>query len=281
MEASREVVLKNAGASTAGNTFLDTEGLLATGPVAPCNWGFPGYLTSSEMDALIKFRNEVFSRPDEFQKAVFCFGPEEDEIYALCRWLRARKFDVSRVISMVEEAVRVRASAFADGFYPDPKEALGVEPSIYISQYPQLYTGHAKTGCPLFISKPGVLNAEALACITTSEKLLRYHWYSMVHGFGAKLKERKDADPDFKRFECICIVDLEGLSVSNIGRRAMNIIKVQASTDSVCFPETLNRFVIINAPSTFSIIWNVIKGWVRGSNINSYILVAYCISFFP
>ena len=222
---------------TAEDVVFDTKKLLATGPVSPSNWGCPGYLTSAELDALIKFRKEVFSRTEEFQKAVFCFGSIEDEIYALCRWLRARKFDVSRVLQMVEEAVRVRATAFADDFYPDAKEALGVEPSVYINQYPQLYTGHAKIGCPLFISKPGVLNAEGLACITTSENLMRYHWHSQVHGFGAKLKERKESDPNFKRFECICIVDLEGLSVSNIGRRAMNIIKAQSVTDSLCFPE--------------------------------------------
>jgi len=149
----------------------------------------------------------VFSRTEELQKAVFCFGSIEDEIYALCRWLRARKFDVSRVLQMIEEAVRVRATAFADDFYPDAKEALGVEPSVYINQYPQLYTGHAKIGCPLFISKPGVLNAKGLACITTSENLMRYHWHSQVHGFGAKLKERKESDPNFKRFECSCIVE--------------------------------------------------------------------------
>ena len=100
---------------------------------------------------------------------------------------------------MVEEAVHERSKAAAQNFYPDPKEALGVEPSIYITLYPQLYSGHARSGCPLFFSKPGILNADGLACITTSEGLLRYHWYSMVHGFGSRLRQRREADPNFHR----------------------------------------------------------------------------------
>jgi hypothetical protein len=73
----------------------------------------------------------------------------------------------------------------------------------------------------------------------------------MVHGFGAKLKERKDSDPNFRRFECICIVDLEGLSVSNIGRRAMNIIKVQSVTDSLCFPEVRYKQTYVNRKTAY------------------------------
>ena len=36
----------------------------------------------------------------------------------------------------------------------------------------------------------------------------------------------------------------------------------QSEVDSLCFPETLHKFVIVNAPAAFSMIWNVIKNWI-------------------
>jgi len=129
---------------------------------------------------------------------------------------------------MVDEAVEMRRLPSQHDFYPDPKTALGVEPSVYIAQYPQLYCGQSKDGFPLFISKPGVLNVSGLECITTMEGILRYHWYAMIHDFGERLRAKKREDPGFQRFEVVCIIDLENLAVSSVGKRPMNIIKVRA-----------------------------------------------------
>ena len=118
----------------------------------------------------------------------------------LCsRWLRARKFVLSDTIRMVEEATVCRQEHADANFYENPKQALGVELSTYIAQYPQLYTGFTKTGCPLFISKPGVLCTGGLECITTISGILRYHWYEMIHNFGGALKESISINKNFKR----------------------------------------------------------------------------------
>lgn len=224
------------------------------------DWGFPGHLSAQEYAIFKRFQQEISRRDDEFRRAIYCFGSEEEESFALCRWLRARKYDLAAVIKMVESAVQMRRAHSKHDFYPDAKKALGVEPSVYISQYPQLYCGHCKGGYPLFISKPGVLNVSGLECITTMEGVLRYHWHAMIHQFGENLRARKMSDPNFNRFEVVCIIDLENLAVSNVGKRPLNIIKLQAEIDSLCFPETLHKFFIINAPSAFPMIWNIIKG---------------------
>jgi len=48
-------------------------------------------------------------RGGDFRETVYCFGEEEGETYTLCRWLRARKFDLAETIKMVEEATVVRS----------------------------------------------------------------------------------------------------------------------------------------------------------------------------
>ncbi len=163
---------------------------------------------------------------------------------------------------MVEEATECRAPARNLDYYPDPEIALGIDPSIFVSQYPQLYAGFSKTGCPVFYSKPGILNIDGIECITTIDGILKFHWHVMQHDYKRRLLQFKKENPSFTRFECVSILDLEGLAVANLNSRTMDIIKQQAVIDSLCFPETMNKMVIVNAPRFFSASWAIIKTFV-------------------
>jgi len=66
----------------------------------------------------------------------------------------------------------------------------------------------------------------------------------------------------FSRFQCFSILDLEGLTTSQLTSRALAIIKEQAAVDSLCFPETMSKMFIINCPMFFSASWRLIKGWL-------------------
>ena len=143
-------------------------------------------------------------RGQDFKSTVYCFGEAEGEVWALCRWLRARKYVLEDVITMVEEATKVRSEAKLMNFYPNPVDALGCDISLYFNQYPQLYSGFAKNGAPLFISKPGVLNVDAVECLTTLDGIVKFHWFIMMHDFGNRLREQKNKDQHFKRYDVFC-----------------------------------------------------------------------------
>lgn len=167
----------------------------------PLLWGVPGHLTQAESDVYFKFKDVVVARGGEFRETVYSFGEEEGEVWALCRWLRARKFVFEDVVKMVEEATEVRKEAKAKDFYPNPVEALGVDPSVFFAQYPQLYSGVSKLGVPIFISKPGILNVDGIECITTLDGIIMFHWHVMMHDFANRLLARKKENPDgFKRY---------------------------------------------------------------------------------
>jgi hypothetical protein len=236
--------------------------------VEPADWGRPGHLTQDEVDVYMKFKEQVESRGGEFRNTVYCFGEEEGEAFALTRWLRARKFVYDDTMIMVEEATECRAAARAVDFYPEPVDALGCSAALFYALYPQVYTGHAKCGAPLFISKPGILNVDGMECITTLDGIVKFHWHVMIHDFAARLRARKVEDPSFKRFECFCVLDLAHLSTSQLNSRAMSIIKEQSFIDSLCFPETMAKMVIVNAPRFFSLSWSVIKGWLDQRTAN-------------
>lgn len=260
----------------------------------PMLWGLPGHLTKEETDTFFKFQAEVEKRGGEFRDTVYCFGEIEGECWALTRWLRARKYVFEDVVKMVEEATSVRKDAKEKDFYPDPVDALGVDSSLFFAQYPQLYTGYSKKGVPVFISKPGILNVDGMECITTLDGIIKFHWHVMMHDFANRLRKQKEADPDkfkrcelryqvvvefigtgltfsvifFFRFDCFCILDLNHLTGAQLSNRALAIIKEQSAIDSICFPETMHKMIIVNAPGFFAAFWRIIKGYLdpRTSN---------------
>jgi hypothetical protein len=167
----------------------------------PMLWGIPGYMTKEETDVFFKFKTEIAKRGGDFRDTVYSFGVEEGEAWALGRWLRARKFVYDDVIKMVEGATECRKDAKKVNFYPDAVEALGCEVSVFYSQYPQLYYGTTKYGVPVFFSKPGVLNVDGMACITTLDGILKFHWHVMMHDFANRLRAQKAKDPEkFKKW---------------------------------------------------------------------------------
>ena len=210
----------------------------------------------------MKFKEEIEKRDQEFKATIYHFGEEEGEVWCLTRWLRARKFVYDDVIKMVEEATVCRKDPKAADFFEDPSKALGCDMALYMAQFPQIYSGFDKRGIPLFFSKPGVLNIDAVECIKTLDGILKFHWFFMVHDFGGRLRSQKADRPGFNRFEAVCILDLAHLSISQLGSRTLAIIKEQAFIDSLCFPETMSQMVIINAPTFFAASWSIIKGYL-------------------
>lgn len=61
---------------------------------------------------------------------------------------------------------------------------------------------------------------------------------------------------------------MENLTTSQLSSRALAITKEQAAIDSVCFPETMNKMLIVNAPTFFSATWRLIKGWLDPRTAN-------------
>lgn len=50
--------------------------------------------------------------------------------------------------------------------------------------------------------------------------------------------------------------------MAQLGRKTLAIIKEQAAIDSVAFPETMNKMLLLNAPTFFATTWRLIKGWL-------------------
>ena len=104
--------------------------------------GFPGELTEEEeLEAVKLFQSELKARDPIYSQIVRSLSMVEKEAYALCRWLRARKFDVEKVFELLDEAKEHYAKAREHDFYPDLESCLGISRPIFLSQYPAVFSG--------------------------------------------------------------------------------------------------------------------------------------------
>lgn len=71
----------------------------------------------------------------------------------------------------------------------------------------------------------------------------------------------KQRNPDFVRCESINVVDLKGLSSSQLTSEAVECLRGAAKIAEF-FPETLHCMVIMNAPTWFAMAWKIIKGFI-------------------
>mmetsp|Transcript_3514 Transcript_3514/g.4670 ORF Transcript_3514/g.4670 Transcript_3514/m.4670 type:complete len:509 (-) Transcript_3514:55-1581(-) len=234
-------------------------------------WGYPGYLTQVQFEVLEKFREIVHNSSDDFRATIFIFNEaHEDEFYALCRWLRSYKFNLNKTIKKAEEATNLSSEARKKNFYHSPNNpslALGVEPSIFLKHFPQFFHGMSKKGCPIFYAKAGTVNIKAIENITTSEGIIKFHWHEMYHNYNREFKEMYERMNDaFRPYEIIYVLDLEHLNSAQLSKQLISVVKTQCHMDETVFPDAMSKMFIINAPSTFALLWKVVRGWIDPRN---------------
>jgi len=227
-------------------------------------WGFPGELTKDELTICQTFHSELNERDSVYKEMVRAFSTVEDEAYSLCRFLRARKFDIDEVFKMMDDAVPFWKEAKAQNFYPDLNNALGAPLSVVTTQFPTFKFGIAKNGCPVTYTLAGRINAEGINCMIDLDGLLKVQWNNIMFQFVEKIAESQAEHPSFVRCEGMNVMDLKGLSASQLNSNTLDVIKKQSDI-AVCFPETLNKMVILNAPGFFSLSWRAIRKFLNPS----------------
>lgn len=220
--------------------------------------GFPGALTEEELESVKRFQSELQSRDPIYAEIVRSFSVVEKEAYSLCRWLRSRKFDVDAVFELLGDAKQEFEKAKKHDFYPNLSESLGFSRDIFLSQYPEVYCGNARNGCPVMYMKLGSIQPEGIKCLLKIENADQFYWNGMMHGYTDLLEEGRRINPAFARTENMTIYDLAGVSRSQVNSDTLEMIKVGAKV-MASFPETLHCLLIINAPSWFGLVWSVVR----------------------
>ncbi|EIE77422.1 hypothetical protein RO3G_02126 [Rhizopus delemar RA 99-880] len=63
------------------------------------------------------------------------------------------------------------------------------------------------------------------------------------------------------------IFDCTGMGWRQLHMPALNFIRAIADCDQKYYPETLNKFFLVNAPSAFVYVWKIVKAWLDPGTI--------------
>jgi hypothetical protein len=154
-------------------------------------WGFPGSLTTDQLKAYQRFREELHRRGGVYTEMVYNYKGLEPEPYALCRYLRYCNFHVDRIFAYMDQHTNRWNAAKGHDFYPNIYEAVGAPLSVLLTQFPSLYMGYAKDGYPCCYFDSGGLSLEGVECVTDLERIPNYIWVSFLCRMEVSLQIKK------------------------------------------------------------------------------------------
>ena len=209
--------------------------------------GFPDDCSPEQLEILARFRQEV--------RDMGCSDPPYDDPYLL-RFLRARKFDLTKTLIMWKNFIKWRQENNIDEImnmkFPEMEEAK--------KYYPHGYYRTDKLGRPIYIERIGYLKFDPLVKTISLEKLQMYFVQSyerLIHEIFPACSRAAG-----KRVEQTCyIIDLKGAGIT-VFPKLRDIIKLASSIGQDYYPEILGTMFIINAPMMFSGIWSIIKHFI-------------------
>ncbi|WFD42864.1 hypothetical protein MPSI1_001514 [Malassezia psittaci] len=211
--------------------------------------GRPGNLTPTQQHQLQKFRADLQ------QKGVYT--PDRHDDACLCRFLRARKWDLAAAEEMLMEAEKWRKENKVDELYatftfPEKKAVSEL--------YPKFYHKTDIDGRPVYIEQMGNLNIKKLFEITTPERLIQ----QLIVEYERFQRERLPVCSEVRHelIETSCtILDLKNVGVAQFWK-VSSYVQQASRIGQYYYPETMGRFYIINAPYIFTTVWSVVKGWL-------------------
>lgn len=244
------------------------------------NYPFPGHLTDEQLQICLDFRkriSDVIQEEDGVDNAtrreiVYAFNKIENEAYSICRYLRARDFDIDATLQMIDGYMPRWKEGREHNFYPDfyaVSNHRGDE-SALLSQYPLVIGGLAKNGCLILYFTVKQLSLDGIECVMNLDRIGPYMWFLVLQKYVNEVQKRKKDDQavNIRPVQVTVVVDLDGLQILTL-RRALPALQTAFGILSV-FPEFLFNVVICNVPRFFNAFWRIIKTFLDPATANKF-----------
>jgi len=215
--------------------------------------GHFGDLSAEQQKAFDAFKANVEMKElDTTSDAV----PSNLDDYYYLRFLRARDFDLAKSWTMFENHLKWYEAEKIGTILKNPPAKYR---ELYRKAVPHAHHGVDKQGRPVYYQKTGKAQVETLSKFVPTYDMLRVHLWDMEHLQNVLFKEASEREG--KRVETVVnILDLTGWKLAHRG--LIPGLAAITRVDEDNYPETLGASIIINAPSVFPMIWNLVKGFL-------------------
>ncbi|KAI9463281.1 CRAL-TRIO domain-containing protein [Lactarius psammicola] len=214
-------------------------------------------ILSFELQPLDTLRIELQNEPAFMESSM----PKDD--HTLTRFLKARGYNASQAKQMILDCVHWRRTVEDVGIEElyrsiDPYNFPGRE-EVFES-WPMGFHKTDRFGRPVNIQSFGAISAKRLYRHITPEE----HWRNVLVNVESLLAEvfpAASVAAGRPIRQALVIVDLKGFGLAqfwalkSIARRSFEISQSY-------FPETMGQMIVINAPTSFTAIWTIVKPWL-------------------
>lgn len=202
-----------------------------------------------EQDAAVETLRQALAERGQWDPA----GPLDFSY--LLRFLRARDYDHERALNMLLDHLQWRQEEGVDHILTDFNFS---EREEFLSVYPQGYHKTDKLGHPVYIQHVGSVDLGRIKQVTDVDRMTKYHiqeyerCLEYIFPSVSKLHNRQ-IDKSF------AIVDAKGIGLKHLTREVRETLGKIMAIDQNNYPETLYHTCVINAPSAFRMIWQILK----------------------
>jgi len=241
--------------------------------------GYVGFLTHNQQITLKEFSNRVRSAspPSRINKDMWDLelkgaqGEDGWDLF-LCRWLRAREYDIEKAFQMLYEHIEWRVTEGVSKLREmTESEVLGCDRNKVLTMCPHWIGGFDSLKRPYVFHQYATLNTATLLEYTTLNHLFRHHiWVQENLSRIVALQGKKNGFV----VECWCtVLDLKGMGMRTVTSAFMEMVKAFSAIDQNHYPERNGGVYILNTPSAFPFVWRGVKALMNPrttSKINIY-----------
>jgi len=127
--------------------------------------------------------------------------------------------------------------------------------------YPHGYHKTDNTGRPIYIELTSKIKIKELFKITTEERMMNYY----IKEYEKLLKVRFPSCS--KSANCLIdksltLMDMDGVGLSMLVGKTKDFVKIASDIAQNYYPEMLGTMFLVNCGMTFSLVWNLVKGFI-------------------
>ncbi|XP_042146096.1 SEC14-like protein 2 [Ixodes scapularis] len=193
---------------------------------------------------------------DDFKRRIQDIWKEEFTDSFLLRWLRAREFDVNKAENMLRKNQAWRIDNGIDLLLQTYQW-----PPVLKRYMPGGLCSHDRDCRPLWIMRTGNADYKGMLQCVSKEDMLKACFYQLELILADLKSQSFKHNKNVKTFTVLC--DCENFSLKQI--YSVNVIEFLREIIvkfEENYPETLERCLVINAPSFFPLFWKIIRPFV-------------------